>query len=203
MFTSKARLLSGNVTGLVIPVVLDWTVGQMSCTVADTRPEFGCISKNSECLESTSSAYGYVCQCKDGYNGNPYVTDGCHGSGTGIRLAAGVNLVAHFIMLFNQDKLGEILDGHVSEEGEDDAKQVAAIAAKCLRLKGENRPTMRNVEMRLQRLQGSDIDLSGVDEQLAELDGLAFGGETANAGYNYSRQYSIEEEFLLSASFER
>nr|CAB3483402.1 unnamed protein product [Digitaria exilis] len=46
---------------------------QMSCTVAETRPEFGCISKNSECLDSTSSAYGYVCQCKDGYNGNPYL----------------------------------------------------------------------------------------------------------------------------------
>ncbi|XP_022683521.1 wall-associated receptor kinase-like 2 [Setaria italica] len=424
-------LSSGHVTGLVIPVVLDWTVGQSSCTAAETLPEFGCVSKNSECLNSTSSAYGYVCRCNDGYDGNPYVPDGCQGSrrnhltagpyvsagvlvsiGIGIGLfflllglaatfgtrrlnirkakkmreyffkqnhglllrqlvdkdiakrmifsleeleeatnkfdearvlgdgghgtvykgilsnqrvvaiknpkkplvwknrlriafevasslaylhsaattsvvhrdikttnillddqlvanisdfgasrgisidqavvttgikgthgyldpeyfytgrlteksdvysygvilvelltrkkpsvyisPEGLSLVAHFIMLLNQDKLSEILDEQVAEEGEDEAKQVAAIAAKCLRLKGQNRPTMRNVEMRLQRLQGSDIDISGVEEHLAELGGPAYVGGNGEAGYNYSsRQYSMEEEILLSASLER
>ncbi|CAL5001361.1 unnamed protein product [Urochloa decumbens] len=478
-------LSSGHVTGLVIPVVLDWTVGQSSCMAAETRPEFGCISKNSECLNSTSSAYGYFCRCNDGYDGNPYVPDGCQGSrrkhvtagvflaiGIGIGLfllllciaaifatkrlrirkakkmreyffkqnrglllgqlvdkdiaekmifsleelekatnkfdetrvlgdgghgtvykgilsnqrvvaikkssrvvvqkeidefinevailsqinhrnvvklfgccletevpllvyefisngtlythlhvddpqrpllwknrlriafevasslaylhsaattsvvhrdmktsnillddqliakisdfgasrgisidksvvttgikgthgyldpeyfytgrlteksdvysygvilvelltrkkpsvymsPEGISLVAHFIMLLNQDKLNEILDEQVAEE-EHEAKQVAAIAAKCLRLKGQNRPTMRNVEMRLQRLQGSDIDFSGVEEHLTELDDPAYLRGNGEAGYNYSsRQYSLEEEFLLSASLKR
>jgi len=77
----KVWLLSmGHVTGQVIPVMLDWTVGQSSCTAAQTRPEFGCVSKNSECINSTSSAYGYVCRCNDGYDGNPYMPDGCQGS---------------------------------------------------------------------------------------------------------------------------
>jgi serine/threonine protein kinase len=107
----------------------------------------------------------------------------------------GVNLVAHFIMLLNQDKLNEILDEQVAEEGEHEAKQVAAIAAKCLRLNGQNRPTTRNVEM---RLQCSDIDISGVEEHLTYL------GGNGEASYNYcSRQYSMEEEILLSASLER
>ena len=109
----------------------------------------------------------------------------------------GISLVAHFIMLLNQDKLSEILDEQVAV-GEHEAKQVAAIAAKCLRLKGQNRPTMQNVEMRLQRLQGSDIDISGVEEHLKYL------GGNGEASYNYrSRQYSMEEEILLSVSLER
>lgn len=116
----------------------------------------------------------------------------------------GVSLVAHFIVLFNQDKLSEILDEQVAEEGKDEAKQVAKIAANCLRLKGQNRPTMRNVEMRLQRLQGSDINFSGVEEHLTELHIPARVGGMGEAGYNYSsRQYSMEEEILLSASLER
>ena len=53
----------------------------------------------------------------------------------------GVSLVAHFAMLLNQDKLDEILDEQVmKEECEDEAKQVAVVAAMCLRLKGEDRP---------------------------------------------------------------
>src|SRR6185503_8467920 len=65
----KVWLLSlGHVTGQVIPVMLDWIVGQLSCMAAQTRPEFGCVSKNSECINSTSSACGYVCWCNDGYD---------------------------------------------------------------------------------------------------------------------------------------
>ncbi|KAG2579706.1 hypothetical protein PVAP13_6NG267062 [Panicum virgatum] len=75
-----------------------WTgVGQSSCTVTQTRPEFGCVSKNSECINSTSSAYGYVCRCNDGYDGNPYVPDGCQGSlrkhvTAGVFLAIGIGI---------------------------------------------------------------------------------------------------------------
>ena len=77
----KVWLLSlGHVTGQAIPVMLDWIVGQSSCMAAQTRPEFGCVSKNSECINSTSSACGYVCWCNDGYDGNPYMPDGCQGS---------------------------------------------------------------------------------------------------------------------------
>jgi hypothetical protein len=106
-----------------------------------------------------------------------------------------------------QGKVSEILDEQVIQEGEEEGKQVAEIAAMCLRTKGEDRPSMRNVEMRLQGLQcRPEIEISLAEEdQLNELNGLTIrGGNNGNAGDNYcSRHYSIEEEILLSASLER
>ena len=62
---------------------------------------------------------------------------------------------------------------------------------------------MRYVEMRLQGLQGLDVYSysSGMEEQLGDLNGSTFQGGNAGVGNNYSsRQYSMEEEILLSAS---
>jgi serine/threonine protein kinase len=61
--------------------------------------------------------------------------------------SGGVGLVAHFVRLRNQGELSEMLDEQVIEEGEEEVEEVASIAAMCLRLKGEDRPTMRNVEI--------------------------------------------------------
>lgn len=85
----KLSLLNfGNATGFVIPTVLDWTLNNSTCAAAVARgSDYGCVSKHSECVNSTSSAYGYVCQCNDGYNGSPYVPSGCQGPR--MRIAAG------------------------------------------------------------------------------------------------------------------
>jgi len=120
----------------------------------------------------------------------------------------GVGLVAHFVTSLNQGKLNEILDEQVIEEGEEEGKQLAEIAAMCLRMKGEDRPTMRNVEMRLQRLQASEINISVIEEdQVNELNALTLQGGNTNARdddyCSCSRPYSIEEEILFSASLER
>jgi hypothetical protein len=42
------------------------------------------------------------------------------------------------------------MDVQVIEEGGNEVKQVAAMAALCLQMKGDDRPTMRQVEMGLQ-----------------------------------------------------
>ncbi|RLN04456.1 wall-associated receptor kinase 3-like [Panicum miliaceum] len=98
----------------------------------------------------------------------------------------GVGLVAHFVTSLNQGMLNEILDEQVIEEGEEEGKKLAEIAAMCLRMKGEDRPTMRNVEMRLQRLQGSEINISVTEEdQVNELNVLTFQGGNTNASDNY------------------
>ncbi|XP_039855393.1 putative wall-associated receptor kinase-like 16 [Panicum virgatum] len=120
----------------------------------------------------------------------------------------GVGLVAHFVTSLNQGKLNEILDEQVIEEGEEEGKQLAEIAAMCLTMKGEDRPTMRNVEMRLQRLQASEINISVIEEdQVNELNALTLQGGNTNARdddyCSCSRPYSIEEEILFSASLER
>ena len=68
----------------------------------------------------------------------------------------GVSLVAYFMLLLSKERLSEILDPQVIEEGKhDEVMQVAGIAALCLQMKGDDRPTMRHVEMRLQGIQSS------------------------------------------------
>lgn len=65
----------------------------------------------------------------------------------------GASLTAKFILRINQDKLFEMLDQQVSEEGAEEAEEVAAVALMCLSLKGEDMPTMRQVETKLEVVQ--------------------------------------------------
>ncbi|KAJ3689020.1 hypothetical protein LUZ61_018184 [Rhynchospora tenuis] len=65
--------------GLQMPLVLDWSIGNTTCDVAQNNSSsYACISKNSVCLNS-SSGQGYLCNCSHGYGGNPYLEGGCQG----------------------------------------------------------------------------------------------------------------------------
>uniref|UniRef100_A0ACD5ZUS5 Uncharacterized protein n=1 Tax=Avena sativa TaxID=4498 RepID=A0ACD5ZUS5_AVESA len=124
----------------------------------------------------------------------------------------GVSLVAHFMSLLNKDRLSEILDAQISEEAGDKANEVAAIAAMCLRMKGEDRPTMRYVETKLQGLQSAENNTQSDTEMPEYLVGLRrktfqlSSKDAAHAdkeGKSNSRRYSLEEAMLLSASLQR
>ncbi|KAB1200029.1 Wall-associated receptor kinase 3 [Morella rubra] len=58
-----------------VPVVLDWAIGNDTCVNARTRLDYAC-GGHSTCYES-DNCNGYLCKCKKGYDGNPYLPDGC------------------------------------------------------------------------------------------------------------------------------
>ncbi|CAL5037048.1 unnamed protein product [Urochloa decumbens] len=60
-----------------VPVILNWAVGNETCTVAkEKRDSYACRSNKSDCIDSKNGP-GYLCNCSEGYHGNPYLPDGC------------------------------------------------------------------------------------------------------------------------------
>ncbi|EAY93773.1 hypothetical protein OsI_15554 [Oryza sativa Indica Group] len=65
------------------PMVLDWAIRTPNnCDEAkNNHTSYACKSDNSKCVNS-SNGPGYICNCKNGYQGNPYRQDGCQGPPT-------------------------------------------------------------------------------------------------------------------------
>ncbi|KAF6174258.1 hypothetical protein GIB67_033790 [Kingdonia uniflora] len=58
------------------PAVLDWVVGVETCEEAKRNLTNYACGSNSTCDDSTNGP-GYNCLCNPGYEGNPYLIDGC------------------------------------------------------------------------------------------------------------------------------
>ncbi|XP_040997095.1 wall-associated receptor kinase 5-like isoform X2 [Juglans microcarpa x Juglans regia] len=59
------------------PLVLDWAIGNQTCEDAKKNTtKYACKAANSTCSDSTNGP-GYRCNCFSGYEGNPYLVDGC------------------------------------------------------------------------------------------------------------------------------
>lgn len=110
-------------------------------------------------------------------------------------------LVSHFISLLTEGNLVDIIDPQVIDEEDGEIQEVATLAAMCTKLKGEDRPTMREVEMTLETLLAK--------KRRIEMP-MTYHGDQNTAHYmptgrdkEASRHYTMEEEMLLSASYPR
>jgi len=66
-----------------VPVILDWAISEgtsTSChTARNNLSSFACQSQNSYCYDVTNGE-GYRCNCSHGFEGNPYIFNGCKGT---------------------------------------------------------------------------------------------------------------------------
>ena len=114
-------------------------------------------------------------------------------------------LVSHFEKMLTTRNLASIVDPQVMEEENGDLQEVATLAVMCTKLRGEDRPTMREVELRLENLL--------LKKKLVTCITIARRNNEDETQFQYvpiepvtndtSRQYTMEEEMLLSASYPR
>ena len=78
-FNFSSAYLTSLQNNETFPMVLDWAVGNETCDVARNKENYICEA-NSTCSDlKNGSGPGYRCKCKEGYNGNPYLKNGCQG----------------------------------------------------------------------------------------------------------------------------
>ncbi|XP_037456843.1 wall-associated receptor kinase 1-like [Triticum dicoccoides] len=122
------------------------------------------------------------------------------------------SLCNYFLLEIRSRQPKEIVAAQVLEEAsEEEINGVASLAEKCLRLKGEERPTMKEVETTLQQLRMNRTNSSQVYPAVEyEMQGhqsmaMNLAGRTYNVTSQRSQNacYSLEQEFLASASLPR
>ncbi|KAF5198552.1 Wall-associated receptor kinase [Thalictrum thalictroides] len=287
-----------NTTSLVdIPIVINFAVDNKTCKAAKRNSTAYACKENSYCIESVDDT-GYLCNCSAGYQGNPYLKQGCQDvnecedpnnnpckgictntrgsyncscaddsygdgrkNGTGcikkavkppvLQLSLGIGLGLLFLLVggsgifftlkkrelsklrqkFFQQNGGLLLKQHISSHEESHISQlldvgvvneekteqvyaVVELAKRCLTLKGEKRPSMKEVAAELERLSGferqswvqtvqqSNGEHKHADEEYEQGDlySIPVGSYSLNDTSGY---YSMEKPMLHSMNVPR
>ncbi|TQD77148.1 hypothetical protein C1H46_037312 [Malus baccata] len=116
------------------------------------------------CQSYNDTVFRLECTCGGGYEGNPYLLNGCQDINECVlnktcsrnKSSEIRGLVTYFNFSMEENRLFDILDARVKQEGvTDDILSVANLANRCLYMSGNRRPTMKEVAMELERIQKS------------------------------------------------
>uniref|UniRef100_A0A0D3GKK3 Protein kinase domain-containing protein n=1 Tax=Oryza barthii TaxID=65489 RepID=A0A0D3GKK3_9ORYZ len=80
-----------------VPLVLNFVVGNETCKEAQTSDTYACLSDHSVCVDAIDGGPGYVCNCSQGYIGNPYLPNGCKGVSGGVVIAVIAILITYLM----------------------------------------------------------------------------------------------------------
>ncbi|RWR87944.1 putative wall-associated receptor kinase-like protein 16 [Cinnamomum micranthum f. kanehirae] len=109
-----------------------------------------------------------------------------------------INLSMYFISAMKGNRLFEVLEDRILNEGqEEQLMAIAHLAERCMEVKGEERPTMKEVAVELQglrRFHDHPWINNNIHEGTQSLLHEPLEGSTGEA----SRQYSLEDEFIVS-----
>nr|XP_020164711.1 putative wall-associated receptor kinase-like 16 [Aegilops tauschii subsp. strangulata] len=123
------------------------------------------------------------------------------------RSSEGDWLVMQFVQLLEDGNLADILDPQILDEGGSEVEEVATLAASCIKLIAEERPTMRQVEMALEALQEPEERVLShlIEENLQKQHTTPNYPTTSKISKQgeATRCRSLEEEFMLSARHPR
>jgi serine/threonine protein kinase len=115
----------------------------------------------------------------------------------------GKSLASHFVAMIKDYRLSDILDPQIVEDGgSKDAEVIARLAEACLNLKGEERPTMRQVETALEDVLGSNVHSSCRVTRRSQ-NALKHRPQNQTKGNEGTRLYSLEKEFIQSSEIPR
>ncbi|VAI35813.1 unnamed protein product [Triticum turgidum subsp. durum] len=103
------------------PMVYDWAIRDVvRCDVArrNETGTYACLSSNSKCVDSTNDQ-GYMCNCTHGYEGNPYLQDGCKGVTMGLFGLMVIIVITIFWgqMIIQKRKLNKVKQEYFRQHG--------------------------------------------------------------------------------------
>ncbi|KAM5584435.1 hypothetical protein ABKV19_004020 [Rosa sericea] len=101
-----------------LPMIINWDIDEGSCALAQNSPDYACKA-NSRCVNRTvdnqTEPTGYYCQCLPGFEGNPYLPDGCQGLSIGFFIL--VVLIWWTYWGMNKRRLERLKEKYFKENG--------------------------------------------------------------------------------------